>query len=281
MKNYKILEYLKSRYFLKNLGFAALITLLVLVLILISIRIYTHHGEAFSVPDFTGLTVPEVEELVKKRDLRFEVFDSVYLNNFDRGTVVEQYPVPGFKVKKNRTIFLKLNAIAPERVVMPNLVGHTFRQARTIMEASGLTVGQLEYIYDIGKNVVLEQKYMGVPVSKGDTLVKGASINLVLGKGLGTDKTSVPKLVLLTLEEAKIKASDKYLRIGATLYDETDMGNSDTIVARIWKQEPGFEDNILLPLGSSIDIWLTTDSTKFEIAHDSIDEDINDVFEDI
>ncbi len=266
MRRYKLVDYILSKVFLKNLGYYIGGVIVLFFLIFLMIRIYTDHGDAFSVPDFKGMTLKSVEKLAKEKNLNFEVFDSVYSSDYYPGTVVEQHPVAGFKVKKYHTVYLTMNAIGKEKTVMPGLVGHTLRQARAMMITYGLKVGKLSYVYDIAKNVVLEQNYSGHTINKGDTIIKGSFIDLTLGKGLGDDRTMVPQLIDMTKEEAKIKAADYYFSLGAVNMDGTVKTKNDSSNARVFMQRPEHNKNILVPLGSSIDIWLTIDSTKMPLA---------------
>jgi len=169
-------------------------------------------------------------------------------------------------VKRNRKIFLTMNAMNPERVPMPDLISLTFRQATARLETYSLKVGEVTYEPDIGINLVLQQKVSGKEILPGDSISKGSFIDLVLGKGLSDEMTSVPVLTGLKLEEARIMAADRFLRIGGILTDNTIINEEDRINAWIYQQRPDTGSNAMLPLGSSIDIWITLDSTKIPIA---------------
>lgn len=257
----KINDYLNQRLLLRNLIMAFLITVIVLIIVFTWLRTLTRHGEAFSVPDLTGLAMPEVKQLLESKNLRWEVFDSVYSNEHARGTVVEQHPKPGFKVKKKRKIYLTMNAMNPEKLRMPNLVNLTIRQAQSRLESYGLKIGKITYEPDLGINVVLAQKFHGKTIREGDTIIKGSFIDLVLGRGLSNESVRVPNLTGLTLEEATLKAADSYLRLGATVTDP-DIQEDFVSLARIYRQRPEYNKNISIPFGSSIDVWLTLDSLK-------------------
>ncbi len=258
----KLFKKLAGNYIVKNIVLAGVIVLAIIVITLLSIRIYTDHGESFAVPDFTGLSLAEVDQIAGERHLRYEVVDSVYDNDLPGGAVVEQYPEPNFKVKKNRRIFLTTNAELPEMVTMPNVVGVTLRQAVAMIETQGLKVGQLTYIPDIAINSVLYQKYQGQEIEPGAEIVKGATIDLVLGKGLSTEKTMPPQLIGLSLDEAKQKIVQAYLNLGAVVYDDSVVSEEDSLHALIFKQSPLHNNTNLVNLGSSIDVWLTADSVK-------------------
>jgi beta-lactam-binding protein with PASTA domain len=164
-----------------------------------------------------------------------------------------------------------MNAMNPEKIMMPNLVNLTIRQAQSRLESFGLKIGKITYEPDLGINVVLAQKYQGKPISEGDTIIKGSFVDLVLGRGLSSESTRVPELTGLTIEEATLKAADSYLRLGAVIPDP-DIQEESEPVAKIYRQRPEYNKNITIPFGSSIDVWLTLDSTKIQVEmNDTLD----------
>lgn len=68
----------------------------------------------------------------------------------------------------------------------------------------------------------------------------------------------------LNLDSARSFASNTYLNIGVVLYDDSVKNAEDSIIARIYKQNPESDELTTIKLGSSIDIWLTSDSTKID-----------------
>ncbi len=259
MKNF--LAYLRSRIFLKNLAIAVSLSLTLILFLFLFLRIYTHHGKSIAVPDFSDLPVADAKAIVEERNLRYEIFDSVFIADREKGVVVDQHPVAGKLVKKTRKIYFTINANAPEKIIMPDLEGITLREARTKIEIAGLKLGELSYRYDIGKNVVLEQQYIGELILPGDTISKGSTIDLVLGKGLADDKSMVPDLLGLTVEEAKNKAAGAFFSISAAIPDMS-IVEGDTTLPLVFRQYPVHNPTLQVPLGSQITLWVTIDSTK-------------------
>lgn len=250
-------RFLISKIFWLNIAIALVIFVLLVWITFVSIDSYTQHDEAISVPDLRGLTVGELEEVISEKSLRYEITDSVYLTDKKRGTVVDQSPSPDFKVKENRKIFITMNAVLPERVLMPELVGVSLRQATAYLETFGLKVGKLSYVPDIGKNVVLKQVYKGKPISTGDYIEKGQSIDLVLGLGESNEKTTIPNLHGLSLNQVFEKLTEYSLNIGAIVCDESVKTSADSVLAKVYKQFPNPSSDSEISLGASMDIWLT------------------------
>jgi beta-lactam-binding protein with PASTA domain len=159
---------------------------------------------------------------------------------------------------------------------MPNIVGVSLRQARAIVQTAGLNIGKLTYIPDIAVNNVLQQKYKGNVIEEGDSIVKGSQIDLVLGRGLSNEKTAAPDLVGLFFEQAKERITHSYLNLGAVVYDASFEDAEDSINAFIWKQKPEFNEDALMNLGSSVDIWLSADSTKLPLSGHEITPSADD-----
>ena len=258
-------KFILSKIFIKNLGFAVVIVVGVVMILLIWLNFYTRHGQARPVPDFFGLTMEQTSALAKKSRLKYQVIDSVYTTFVTRGCVAEQNPKPGFKVKKWRNIVLTINAFNPEMVAMPNLVDLPLRQAKALIESSGFEIGLLKYRPDLSRDVVLEQLYNGKKVPEGDSLQKGSVVDLVLGKGLSNQRTPVPELIGMNLEPARNKILVSSLNLGTYIYDNTIIKGEDTLNAFVYKQNPEFKDDASLQLGSAIYLWLTVDSAKLPV----------------
>jgi eukaryotic-like serine/threonine-protein kinase len=256
------IDFLKDRAFHKNLIFAIIGLIVFVELVFLALRVYTRHGQALAVPDFAGQTLSEVSKTADLKNLRYRIIDSVYIQGAKPGTVVSQNPSPETKVKENRTIFLTINAINPEKVKMPNIVGISSRLAETILINCGLKIGSKIYIPGIGKDYVLRQLYhrksKDIPV--GTLILKGSSVDIALSCGEGSYAVDVPDLRLLTLSKARNALSEIYLNIGATVYDNSVESREDTLKAVVYKQSPS--EGSSLNAGNEIDVWLTVDKEK-------------------
>jgi beta-lactam-binding protein with PASTA domain len=256
------LKFLTTKLFLKNLLYAIGISIVIFFGSLIWLRIYTHHGQALTVPDLTGLSPEEALVVIQPKKLRLSVTDSVFYKELPRGTIVKQNPEPGSRVKEQRTIYITLNAVNPERVPMPTVTGVSLRQARAILETYRLNLGKISYRPDIAINNVLQQTYEGKVIEPGEMINTGSKIDLILGRGLSDETTIVPDLIGKNINSASELLADRYLNIGATVYDVTIVTGEDTLMSFIWRQQPEFNEENRLQLGSNVDIWLTVDSMK-------------------
>lgn len=234
--------------------------LIFLILIFLGLTVYTRHGQALSVPDFTNRSLQEAAQMADEKRLRLEIIDSVFIQGQEPGTVVAQNPSVNTKVKAKRTIFLTINAINPEKVEMPNLVNYPFRQVEAMLLSAGLRLGQVHYVPNMAKDYVLKQYYKNREVEPGFKVIKGSAIDLTVGYGLGSTEESVPNIKGLTLDAAQEELSGKYLSFGAVIYDNSVETYADTLKALIWKQKPEYGSYI--SSGGNIDVYLTINEAK-------------------
>jgi len=154
-----------------------------------------------------------------------------------------------------------MNAINPEMVSMPRMVGLSIRQARLALQNAGLSLGDISYRPDYAINNVLQQMHGDSVINEGSIIIKGSVIDLVLGMGPSNETTRIPDIIGFGLEAAADMIADYYLNIGAITYDES-MGNAeDSAAAFIWRQYPEFEEFSRMNMGMEVDIWLTADSS--------------------
>jgi len=257
----EFLSFLFSKLFLKNLLRFLGIFLVIILLIFTWLRIYTHHSQGIAVPDYFGMTIDQVAKITKDKKLRFSVVDSVYVNSAKKGSILDQNPPPGFKVKKNRTIFLTMNAINPEKVMVPDITGTSLREAKAVLEMRGLVVGRILYVPDIALNNVLKQQIKGKEIAEGTLIPKGSRIDLILGRGQSNQTIEVPSLIGMRLFEAEQKLISTYLNPGAIIYDNSVLSSEDSMSAKIFKQRPDV-NTTGINLGSTVDVWLTLAVSK-------------------
>lgn len=259
----EILKFLMTRQFLKHFVVALLIAIVLITGSLWGLRIYTLHGKAYPVPGFKLLSLDSAISLCEQQELRYSIIDSVFVGDLPGGTIIEQYPDSGIYVKRNRTIYFTINAFEAEKVPMPDLIDLAFRKAKTVLENIGLEVGSISYEPDLAVNLVLKQLYNGAEVPADSLVPKGTLIDLVLGEGLSEEKTLVPMLISFNLDSARSYASHSYLNIGGVIYDETIENAQDSANAKVFYQDPQSDENTYIKLGSSIDLWMTSDTLKF------------------
>lgn len=258
--------FLISRALWINLVIAGLVVLAIVFGSLHFLKNYTMHGETIAVPDFSNIPVSDLDEMIKNHELRYLIVDSVYSDVHDRGVVVNQNPDPNSEVKKNRKIYLTVNATQPPMVTMRDMVGLSKRQAVSMLQAMGLEVDSLRYQPDICLDCVLEQLYNGEQIAPGTKLQKGEKVTLVLGSGRA-GRVLVPKLTGLTLAEASEIISLNSLVVGTIILCDGCETAEDSLNAVVYRQIPMVSEDgkSVISMGMPVDLYLTTDTAAIFI----------------
>ena len=177
-------KFLTSKTFLKQLALAIVAVIVLCFIMLKWLNVTTNHGEFVIVPDLKGKSIETVQIELNDNDLAMEIQDSANYNpNYPKYSVIEQKPVAGSQVKENRKIYLILNPSGYRKVEVPNILKRTFRQAKPQLQALEFEIGNITYIDNIGKDVVLGMKHNNKTLKPGEMLPLTSTIDLVLGNG--------------------------------------------------------------------------------------------------
>ena len=248
-------HFLKEKKFYLNL---LIIVVLAGVLLWLTFKLldkYTRHDEVYTMPDFVGQDYRGVKHEYAK-DFHFILIDSVYPKGQQPGSIYQQDPLPGSKIKKGRNVYAIIVAVTPEKTSMPNLKGISLREAIGRLESSGLEVDHLDYVNYSYKNNVVEQYYQGQPVAEGTELVKGSKI--VLSVGIGDDKSNVkvPNLIGKSAEEAKRLLNLASLNLGKENWEDRD----SLQYMCIRRMSPGPSSGSV-KAGTYVDVWYHSSRT--------------------
>ncbi len=248
----KLLLYLRTETFRKNLIYALIFLGVFFLVIYFGLRMYTKHGDAQEVPLLKGLTVSQAIQVLGKAGLEYQV-DSVYQVDAQPGLVIEQDPEAKALVKGGRTIYLTIiTQVAPE-VAFPDIIEKNLVEATAILKNHALKIRDTVYINDIARDVVLDVQFAGQPLKAGRMVSKGSGITLVLGNGRGANEVEVPNVLGLTLSEAKFAIQGLGLNLGSISGEIM-----DTLSARIIAQSPDTSARII-SIGTPINLTLSNE----------------------
>ncbi len=260
----RIWAFIKTPVFWYNLAGAVGFFLLFIFLGNSMLSRYTHHGESLTVPDVRGLTYEEAKQRLDDANLDYSILDSSFVLNKKPLSVLDQQPRANSKVKRGRTVYLTINAKVPPKIKMPDLTNTSFVQACQVLDQFGLRLGQKIYKPDLAKNTVLDQLSRGARIAPGADIVKGSTIDLVVGDGLGSSEMEVPNVLGMSLREAISLLEMSDLNVGSVVRDK---GVSDSLNATVWKQNPDFfSSDHNIHLGEYVDVWVTNDEAKVKDA---------------
>lgn len=252
-------------WLLKHLLIAAGVVVALIAGAFYLLKFGTMHGEEIPVPDFSNMTLSEASDMASIREVRVEVTDSVFVKRMRRGAVYKQNPAAGSRVKKGRRILLTINAVNPKEITMPDLVGHSMRQAKAELLSRGLVLGRLIYVHDIATNNVLRQLYGGEDVEPGAMVESEAVIDLVVGLNSKDSTTYAPYLPGLKYLSAVDAVHDHSLNVGNVVFDETVKDYEDSLNAVVYDQLPMPSDSTFVSMGDSLHLYLTLDHTRIPV----------------
>jgi beta-lactam-binding protein with PASTA domain len=249
---------------------AAIVMITMIVYFYVYLPAITNHGETITVPSIEGMHLTELEDFLVKRNLRYEVNDSSYSNEYPPLTILKQYPAAGSQVKENRVIYISLNRLKPPTVPMPNLVDGSLINAEAVLRGNELKRGRISLVRGPFLHLVKEMKYQGETIEAGTRIPKGAIIDLVVEDG-GSNIVSAPDVIGYTLEDAKIPIFGSNLNIGQIHLVGDTLGAGLVVIL---KQKPRPNENI--KVGDIVELWVGKKGTPLpEEDEDEINDDQN------
>ncbi|REL33282.1 PASTA domain-containing protein [Rhodohalobacter sp. SW132] len=195
------------------IAFAAVAALLLNFVIMPN---YTNYNEGVTVPDITKISLLEAEQLLEEYGLRHEVLDRRANAAYPANYIIDQSPSPRQLVKPNRKVYLTVNTEVRPTAVVPDLVDLSLRNARIQIENYGFTMGTTSYESSRFRNTIMRQS-----LTPGDTVNRGAVINLVVSDGLGDRIVTVPEITGLSLSQAQQNIRQAGLRVGEIRFESS------------------------------------------------------------
>ena len=144
---------------------------------------YTRHGEQKLVPSVIDLTEENAATLILSRELNYEIVDSVYKTGALPGAVVDQDPKAGTFVKKERKVYLIVNAKAAQKTPLPEVVDLSLRQAQALLVGADFKVKEVVYKPSDYRDLVLEVIYNDKTVNAGEEIPTHSELILHVGDG--------------------------------------------------------------------------------------------------
>lgn len=181
-----LIRFVFSRKFLQQILIAGIVVIAIVFGLLWWLGYSTNHNQKLEVPDLSKLSLEEVEKILEKNKMRYAILDSANYNpDYPPYSVMEQIPQAGAMVKENRKIYINLNPSDYPKLDIPEVLGKTLRQVEPTLLAMGFAIGTISYKPYLAEDVVLEIHHKGRKIMPGDKVQKTATIDLVVGDGLG------------------------------------------------------------------------------------------------
>jgi len=179
-----LLKFIFSKTFLKQIGLALVVFLVVLYAFTKWLASTTNHDEFTEVPNLEGKKLAITKGLLDERGLNLgDIEYKDYNPKFPKEAIVEQSPLSGAKVKVGRKIYVTVNKSEYRLVRIPGLKDQTKRQAESTLRAIGFKIGKITYKPHFAEDAVLQLKHKGKKIKENDKLPYTSVIDLVLGDG--------------------------------------------------------------------------------------------------
>ena len=157
-------------------------------------------------------------KILESEGYKIIVSDTLFTGSYDPGIIVDQYPKPNTRVKKGRTIRLKISQ-AEKMVSIPDLIGRSLRSSELALNQIGLEIDTVykEYNSDVPLGNVTWQYPKG-----GDLLGKGSGLHLTISLGVPPNFFQVPNLFGLSKKKAVEDLEKAGFNLGKIFYRQNE-----------------------------------------------------------
>jgi eukaryotic-like serine/threonine-protein kinase len=157
-----------------------------------------------TVPDLRGQTSSQARERVSSKGLRLALRDSVHSEKSAIGSIVEQDPSPGQRIKRARRVFVDVSR-GRRLYPVPDVSGGSQREAGLQIQSHQLAIGNVRFAShtSIPKGVVISQY-----PEAAKRVTRGTSVDLRISSGSPFATKAVPDLIGLpinTVEDSLLK----------------------------------------------------------------------------
>lgn len=178
-----MLEFFKKHYMIKHLLLFFIAIAAIFIILLCWMFDYTRHGEQILVPNVIGLTENDAASMVHGRELNYEIVDSIYQKGAKPGTIVDQDPKADSFVKKDRKIYMIINAKSPQMTEIPEVIDLSSRQAQAFLTGAGFKIKEIIYKPSDYRDLVLQVVYKNKEVKAGEKIPAYSEVTLFVGDG--------------------------------------------------------------------------------------------------
>lgn len=178
------MEFFKKHPIIKTLVQMIIVFFLLIAITLYGLKLYTRHGKAVLVPDVKAMALPDALRILDREGFRYDIIDSLFIDQAVPGTIVEQTPAAGSKVKEGRIVYLSINAYSPRMITCPKVADMSMRQALSTLESRGLTDIKIQEVPSEYPDLALGLQYRGETLEAGDKIPAGSTVTLLVGNGM-------------------------------------------------------------------------------------------------
>jgi|GEM_PF-427063 len=195
----KVFTRQRVRSFLKVFGFivlyAGLFGLTVYFTMYSMIKI-----DEIKVPDLVGTDYSRTREIAKEQKFRLKKKVGYFQGNYPPLTVIDQYPEPRTRIKKNSFVTVYITADI-DQVEMADLEGFSLSEAEKMLADQNLRKRYISYMEtgNVPSNLVIGQSY-----AAGEMLNVRTGVDLLVSKGQRKVSYVMPDLIGKSLREVTV-----------------------------------------------------------------------------
>ncbi len=133
------------------------------------------------VPNIRGRTQRDARFALEHEGLKLGAVEYQMSDNYPAGTIMEQQPAPGAKIKRDMYVSVIVSqGASTQTITVPDVTGKLLTDAASILVNAGLKAGNITYVpsADLLPNTVIDQ----YPRS-GDLLTAGKAVDLIVVQG--------------------------------------------------------------------------------------------------
>ncbi len=204
-------------------------------------------NKSYTVPDIRGKTVEEAQEAEGVKDIfTVHVQGTRKTDEYQPGQIVEQDPIAG-RTRKSNFVIEVFVAEEPEKVLMKDLTGMEYRQARVLLTDLGMSLkieSREEASDKYGANAVIRtEPAADEPLTAGQTVV--------IYYSTGPESVVVPTFTGQNIADATKNARDLGLTVGEITYDPYNIAEPGQVV------EQSIEPTSEVPGGTRINFTVS------------------------
>jgi len=192
-------------------------------------------GDELTTPDLVGKTIKAAYEVAAQRGIYLRKVVGDFGGGYLPGTVVNQSPAPGTKVKAKSVvkIFVPLDLA---QIVVPDLTGHSLRDSENILKKSKLKKGHVSYIVvkDVLLDMVVSQSY-----PSGSRIAENSAVDILVSRGPESPSFVMPDLIGKEASKVLVFFESKGLKL-SKIEEVSYFGLKPGIIVKQFPS-PGFE----------------------------------------
>ena len=171
----------------------------------------------------------------------------IYSSEYAEGRICQQDPQPGVEMPKEGTITINVSKGNKEGLV-PSVIGMQKEDVEAYLKSYGYELGNVNTTTSPEK----EGKVLEQTPTAGSTLDKESKVDIVVSDGKGTEKSIVPSVTRMSLQDAKQAIEAAGFQVGNITYDyDSSIGKGYVIYQQ-------YQANSQLDKGTAIDLQVSS-----------------------